>query len=208
MYFFLLFDQTTYFTYIVDKSTPFPIIWELMVWSRSPILRGYALFLAITAHSILIIKICRKIHSCPNFTEPISLQNIKFCMCIHLLYFFLFTTSIPLSVGSSFILTIPLTYLWLSGVCTEKKQNVYIFSVYASWCADEVLIADNTIPQHSELNSFFFSFKYPSSYQINILYNKNKTLFLMIIIRQCIEVEWSAAYILERHSIKSTSDVN
>ena len=45
MYFFALFDQITYFWYIVGKSTPFSIILEFLVSWNSPILEGMLPFL-------------------------------------------------------------------------------------------------------------------------------------------------------------------
>ena len=45
-------------------------------------------------------KIYRKTQSYPDSHEHISLQNVKFCRCIYLLYFFLFTISIPLVVNT------------------------------------------------------------------------------------------------------------
>ena len=59
--------------------------------------REYAFFLPITAHSIFIFNIYREIQSFPDSNELISLRNVNFCMCIYLLYLFLFTISIPLS---------------------------------------------------------------------------------------------------------------
>ena len=91
MYFFMLFDQVTYLAYTVGKSTPFSIISESLILENFPIFRGYALFFAVTAHPIFIFKTYREIQTYPDSNEPISLQNVKFCRCIYLLYFFLFT---------------------------------------------------------------------------------------------------------------------
>ena len=96
MYFFKLFDHVTYFRYIVGKSNPFCIILESLVSYNHSKFRGYPIFLAVNAHWTLIFKLYRKIHSYPNLNEPVSMQNIKFCMCSFLLYVFLFIT-IPLS---------------------------------------------------------------------------------------------------------------
>jgi hypothetical protein len=97
LYLFVSFHQITYFRFIVGKSTPFSIILESLVSLISPIFRGYAFFLVVIAYSIFIIKIYRKIQSYLNSNEHISLQNVNFCMCIYLLYFFLFTITILLS---------------------------------------------------------------------------------------------------------------
>ena len=50
IYILKLFDQVTYFRYIVGKSIPLYIILESLVSQNSPIFRGYAFFLAVNAH--------------------------------------------------------------------------------------------------------------------------------------------------------------
>ena len=65
----------------------------------------------------------------------ISLQTVKFCMCIYLLHGFLFTISILLVVDTSPIAMVSLTFLWLSYVDTEEKHNLYVPSF--SFCVRE-----------------------------------------------------------------------
>ena len=139
MYLFTLFDQITYFGYIVGKSIPFLIVLEFLVSSNSPIFRGYALFLVVTEHSIFIIKIYRKIQS------YLSSKWAYFCTKCQVLYVYfpaLFLLSslalFPLVVDTSSITMIPVTSLWLSHVYSEK--SIHSVSVSASWSLDEVLL--------------------------------------------------------------------
>jgi hypothetical protein len=54
-----------------------------------------------------------------------------------------------------------------------RRNKIFMHSVSVSVSAsqgvDQVLIAENTTLQHCGLNKKKFSFKYPSSYKINVL---------------------------------------
>jgi len=151
---YYLFDQVTYFRYIVGKSTPFSITLEPLVSWNFSIFRGYAFFLSVTTHLILIFKIYREIQGYPDPNEPISLQNVKFCMCIYLFYFFLFAMSVSLSDWYipytnyfSNISIIELCRHWgeEKSLCTQfqfQSLEVYV---------DEILIAETTTLQHCGL---------------------------------------------------------
>ena len=103
MFFFALFDQTIYFNYIVGKSTPFSIILNSWCHNILPFLEGMLFSLAVTAHSIFIIKTHRKIQSYPDPNELISLQDAKFCMYPYLLYFTSSPSPFPFTVNTSSI---------------------------------------------------------------------------------------------------------
>ena len=74
-------------------------------------------------------------------------------MCVYLVYYFLFTITIPLS--SWYILytydlfNIQLTSLWLDHVYTEKQQNIHVLSF--SFC---LFVAKDTNLQHCGLKFF------------------------------------------------------
>ena len=109
--FLYIFDQLTYFRYLVGKSTPFSVIFRIFGDIKSPIFRGYALFLAVSAHSIFIFKMYRDIQSYPNSNGSIFLQNVKSCMYLSALFHFCSPLPFSLVVDTSSIPMIPLISL-------------------------------------------------------------------------------------------------
>ena len=111
-------------------------------------------FLTVTTHSIFIIEISRQIQSYPDSNQPISLENVMFCMCIYLFYFFLFTISIshscwyiPYINDFSHILIIELCrhYEKTKSLCAQfQSQSLEVY-------IDEVLIAEINTLQHCGL---------------------------------------------------------
>jgi hypothetical protein len=132
MSFFALFDQITYFRYIVGKSTPFSTILESFVYKLPPLLEGmlsFLLSLYIPYSFSKYIERCRAIEILMSLF--ICKMSSLVCVFIYSIYFCSPSPS-PLVVDTSFIPMIPLTSIRLSHVYMEKKQNFYVLS-FSFW---------------------------------------------------------------------------
>ena len=126
MYFFTLFDQLTYFKYIVGKSTQF----FMMSWCHKiiPFSEGilFSLLLSLTQYSsskyidryrAILILMCLFLCKMSCFV-CVFICSISSCS---LSLFLLVVDTSPISM-------ISLTSLSLSYVHTKKKQNLYVLS--------------------------------------------------------------------------------
>jgi hypothetical protein len=128
MSFFALFDQTTYFRYIVGKSTSFSIILESFVYKIPPLLEG---MLSFFLSPYIQYSLSKYIERCRTIEILMSLFICKMSslVCVFICSFSLCSLSLfPLVVDTSSIPMIPLTSIRSSHVYMEKKQNLYILS--------------------------------------------------------------------------------
>ena len=113
-------------------------------------LRGYAFFLSLhTQYSLS--KYIERDRAIQILMSLFSFKMSTF-VCVFISSISSCSPSPSPLVNTSSIPMIPLKSLWLIHVCT---QNLYILSlVSTSWGVDEVLITENTTPQHCGFNNF------------------------------------------------------
>ena len=103
---------------------------------------------------MFIIQIYRQIQSYPDSNKPISLENVMFCMCIYLFYFFLFTIYIPLS-GWYIPYTNDFSHISIIELCRHYDETKSLCAQFQFQSLEvyvyEVLIAETNTLQHCGL---------------------------------------------------------